>query len=154
MDTKFIIRTRNLFVLWRNSPVNKFLVMSGWSHRFRGIYQYYGELMCLTQSGTQVGLETRTTRVGVRGSTNRPSAELISAFVFALWTEQSLSFFNLKYKSFSPFLLLCYWSDCYCVRTGREPCRPILSCPGICEQGHEKTKFSSLRKQRHRSASQ
>ena len=53
--------------------------MSGWSHRFLGIDQYYGELTCLAERQNTVppeGIEPGTSGFGVQCSTIRPSNSL------------------------------------------------------------------------------
>ena len=57
-----------------NVPVNNFSVMSGRSHRFLGINQYFRGVKCLAQghNTAAVGLEPRTSRSGVRHSTTEP----------------------------------------------------------------------------------
>ena len=59
------------FVLRLNVPVNNFSVMSGWSHRFLGINQYFRGVKGLAQghNTAAVGFEPPTSRSGVRHST-------------------------------------------------------------------------------------
>ena len=69
-----------LFVLRFNVPVNNFSVMLGRSHRYLGIKQYSGELMCFAQGHNTVilvGIEPMTSRFEVRRSTTRPPRPLL-----------------------------------------------------------------------------
>ena len=63
-----------LVVLRLNVPVNNFSVMSGRSHRFLVINQYFRGVKCFAQghNTAEVGLEPRTSRSGVRHSTTEP----------------------------------------------------------------------------------
>ena len=63
-----------LFVLRLNVPVNNFSVMSGRSHRFLVINQYFRGVKCLAQghNTAAVGFEPPTSRSGVRHSTTEP----------------------------------------------------------------------------------
>ena len=56
------------------------------------------------------------------------TAKLISAFVFATWTVQSLYFLNPKFQGFSHLLRL--YSPVY-VGPGRKPRRPVFSQHGL-----------------------
>ena len=63
-----------LFVLRLNVPVNNFLVMSGRSHRFLVINQYFRGVKCLAQghNTAAIGIEPPTSRSRVRHSTTEP----------------------------------------------------------------------------------
>ena len=68
------IKQNWLVVLRLNVPVNNFSVMSGRSHRFLVINQYFRGVKCLAQghNTAAVGLEPWTSRSGVRHSTTEP----------------------------------------------------------------------------------
>ena len=54
------------FVFLFNVPINNFSVMLGWSHRFLGVYQYFGHYTAV------VGLEPWTCHSGDLRTTTEP----------------------------------------------------------------------------------
>ena len=62
LESKYYMPWFVLFVLRFNVPVNNFSVMSGWSHHFLGIYQYFRGVTCLAQGDNmaEVGFEPPT----------------------------------------------------------------------------------------------